>query len=288
MAKLPPADTSLEVGSSSLFEREARFYAELSSLVATKTPTCFGIIEWAGRPQGVLLEDLTDRVTVGDQIQGPSVEQVEKCLDALIPLQVNSWESAAVSTWPLYLPLPSPWLVDQYAKSWHTAKSWLAVRLSEEQIAAIDEVGAGMTAWGRYITENARCFAHQDFRVGNILFGDDELWVVDWQVPGWSTPGFDVAYLLGTSFDPELRRSVERRLVTRHGEALRAAGVDWDGERAWIDYLKMAPTVLAVNVTASEMTKKEGLGLEMFHTVIGRGSAFVADAKIMLANQGGQ
>jgi hypothetical protein len=286
VAKLPPADLSLGVGSSSLFEREARFYAELAPLVATQTPQCFGVLDWDGRPQGVLLEDLVGRANVGNQIGGASVDQVERSLDALLPLQANSWERTSMSNWPLHLKVPTPWLEEQYAKSWVEVQSWLGSRLTAEQCDVIERFGREMPEWGAYIAANSRCFAHQDFRVGNILFGEDELWVVDWQVPGWSTPGFDIAYLIGTSFDPEVRRSVERRLVERHGDSLQATGVDWDRERAWVDYLRMAPAVLAVNVSAAGMAKVEGEGAEMFHTVVGRGAQFLIEAESMLAALG--
>ena len=65
---------------------------------------------------------------------------------------------------------------------------------------------------------------HSDYRLDNMLFAaggaDRPLTVVDWQTVQLGVGPSDVAYFLGSAFEPELRRSCERDLLVRYHRAL--------------------------------------------------------------------
>jgi hypothetical protein len=61
--------------------------------------------------------------------------------------------------------------------------------------------------------------------------------VVDWQSLVLGSPLSDVAYFLGASLLPELRRPAERDLVRAYYDALQDHGVrGYAWEQCWTDY----------------------------------------------------
>ncbi len=79
--------------------------------------------------------------------------------------------------------------------------------------------------------------AHQDYRVENLMFGDDEVVVLDWQGIGRGPGMYDLAYVLGGSMEIELRRQHEVELVTAYQQQLADNGVtDYSLAQASEDY----------------------------------------------------
>ena len=77
------------------------------------------------------------------------------------------------------------------------------------------------------------------YRIDNMLFdpAGATITVVDWQTLTVGLPARDLAYFFGTSLQPQLRKSHERRLVLRYHDALRAHGVrDYPDTECWRDY----------------------------------------------------
>src|SRR5437764_1891840 len=65
---------------------------------------------------------------------------------------------------------------------------------------------------------------HSDYRLDNMLFATSgegrPLTVVDWQTVRLDIGPSDVAYFLGSAFEPERRRSCERDLLIRYHRGL--------------------------------------------------------------------
>ena len=81
---------------------------------------------------------------------------------------------------------------------------------------------------------------HQDFRVENLLFGPSgsgRVVVLDWQGVGRGPGAYDLAYILGGSMTPELRRSHEQVLLAAyHGQLVSLGVANYSLEQLWDDY----------------------------------------------------
>ena len=97
---------------------------------------------------------------------------------------------------------------------------------------------AGATAAWLLTRPEPFSVVHGDYRLDNITFHPDgPTAAVDWQTLTLAPPARDVAYLLGTSLDPELRQGSERRLVATYHQELVARGVEgYDADRCFEDY----------------------------------------------------
>ena len=125
-------------------------------------------------------------------------------------------------------------------------------------------------AWNAPRTKN-RCFSHNDFRVDNMLFGGERIAVVDWQTSNYLGAGMDVAYFLGSAFDRDTRRAVERDLLREYHADLCARGVsEYSFDTLYDDYRHYSFAVLVVAIAATVIVKQTERGDRLFmHMVTG-------------------
>ena len=100
-----------------------------------------------------------------------------------------------------------------------------ADRLPEGAIAVGDRIAASY--WSLMTTLGSRPWTllHQDYRVENLFFGDDDVVVIDWQGLGRGPGAYDLAYELGGSMTTDDRRVHEERIVRSCYDRLVAGGV---------------------------------------------------------------
>jgi aminoglycoside phosphotransferase (APT) family kinase protein len=106
-----------------------------------------------------------------------------------------------------------------------------AAHLSPETVTVLEAFAAGIERW--FECEPPRfSVVHGDYRLDNLMFaptpdGDacDPVAAVDWQTVTIGNPGRDLAYLLGTSVEPTLRREIEGDVRQAYLARLRALGV---------------------------------------------------------------
>jgi aminoglycoside/choline kinase family phosphotransferase len=111
-------------------------------------------------------------------------------------------------------------------------------QLADEDPVTLHEVAAVLAEW-QLARPDPFSLIHGDYRLDNLLFGpdDDDVVAVDWQTAALGPPLRDVAYLLGTSLEPDQRRASEQALVEEYHHGLVAGGVDgYDVDRCWDDY----------------------------------------------------
>jgi hypothetical protein len=95
---------------------------------------------------------------------------------------------------------------------------------------------------------------------------------VDWQTVGLSLGAADVAYLIGGSLSPEVRRQSERELVEEYRQGLRAAGVEYATEDCWRDYRWGTLHGVLISVLASMMAEQTERGDDMLSLMAARHS----------------
>ena len=108
---------------------------------------------------------------------------------------------------------------------------------------------------------------HMDFRADNLMFGVNKqappLVVIDWQTASVGAASWDVAYLLGAAFQPEVRARLERDLLKQYIEEMKVAGIELKFEQVWHEYRLGALWGLLMAVGATAVAEETERGNNM-------------------------
>jgi hypothetical protein len=234
VAKIPSSDPGARmIGVAfGLYEREVRFYSELSHQAGLPAPKCyFAAYDAAAGQAVVLLEDLSEGA-FGDQVAGATPGQAEIAVDALGKFHAEWWESPRFADMPWLIPsietLRAPILM-MYEASWRPAIERLGHLFTPEMIEVIPEMGKRTMSAFDALATVPLTLGHGDYRPDNIFFGvpgsGRPLVVCDWQGPG-KAPGItDIAYFIAGSMEPDDRRAHEDELLRRYHNLLLEGGV---------------------------------------------------------------
>ena len=101
------------------------------------------------------------------------------------------------------------------------------------------------------LAEGTPTLVHGDSHIGNMLRHDDDPILIDWAMVSCAPGLRDVAYFIGNSVPPEVRREHEQQLLRRYLAALAERGVDIPYDEAWDRYrLHMVTGWIAAVATA--------------------------------------
>ena len=144
--------------------------------------------------------------------------------------------------------------------------------LDDDVVELVRLLGPKAPAWATG-TDTPRTVVHLDFRPDNFMFGESAdappLVVVDWQTAGHGFAMWDLAYLIGGSFEPAIRADVERDLLALYRDRMAAAGVDYDADTCWRDYRNGALWGVVMSVIATILAAETDRGNDML-TVMAR------------------
>jgi hypothetical protein len=285
VAKVPSADPTAAATAASIgaYEREVRFYEELAPRTTLGLPAHLGTMTVGGARTGLLLEDLTT-MSPGDQFAEPSPAVLRRAREQLVALQAPFWNAPPPDADWLHRRqgVPMSGIHDRMQRSWAVAADRIAADFDWDERAAIDRFVPAASAWAESL-DGPYTLCHHDFRMDNLLLGTpgsadpDRLVVLDWQTVGWGVPMFDVAYLLGTSLEPDTRRRVERDEVARQVDDLAAAGVEWSFAAAWEAYRRAAFAVLLMLVPPTGSVKGSERNDRMYRRLLRQGARMVLD-----------
>jgi hypothetical protein len=265
------------------YETEVAFYRDLADTVDVSRPHCyFAEVEPRTANVVVVLEDMAP-AEQGDQIAGCTIEQARLAVDEAARLHGPRWDDPTLQE--------LAWL-DRGSTSerrgtmlgvvWETFVERYRATLDPVTLDAGPQLNALLPTVRRE-APSARTPVHSDYRLDNMLFGTQEggrpLTVVDWQTVQLGLGPGDVAYFLGNAFEPELRRSCERDLVTRYHRALvDDYGVDnYPFDRCWDDYVRSSYNSLIMAVFASMIVGRTQRGDAMFMAMANRSAQMAAD-----------
>ena len=224
-----------------MFEAEVKFYRELAQQVPVGLPDVYiAEIESGTSNFVIVMEDLQPLKMV-NQSEGVDLHQAIMAVEVLATVHSVWWDRANTEEllWIPDMIGPRIAFVDGLLKQilkpfCHTFGKYLPNHGQEllEAFAgnylAINKILAKRSPW---------TLAHQDFRIENMLFGEENVIVLDWQGIGRGPGSYDLAYFLGGSLDIDLRRSHEHDIVTRYYEKLLDQGVKgYSADQLWSDY----------------------------------------------------
>ncbi|MEM7218453.1 MAG: phosphotransferase [Pseudomonadota bacterium] len=224
-----------------MFEAEVRFYRELAPRVPAGLPAIHHADINPGSAEFVIvMEDLSE-LSMVDQVAGMSPAQAAAAVRLLATVHAEWWD--AVTDGELdWIPTMNgpriefvdqllPSLLEPFLDKFAHVLSDDARRLYRAFSTCYLKLGKALAAGSPWT------LAHQDFRVDNLLFGDDSVMAIDWQGIGRGPGAYDLAYVLGGSVATATRRAHEGELLDAYFDTLRARGVrGYDRDALHEDY----------------------------------------------------
>lgn len=265
------------------YETEIAFYRDLAHTVDISRPHCHFADIRSGTADVVLVMEDIAPAEQGDQIAGCTVQQASLAVEEAARLHGPRWGDPTLGELPwLDRGDTSASIAGMLGTIWEGFVARYRAMLAPVTLEAGPQVVAlapELLASG----SSPRTPVHSDYRLDNMLFAagraDRPLTVVDWQTVQLGVGPSDVAYFLGSAFEPELRRSCERDLLIRYHRALvedyGVAGYPF--ERCWRDYVRSSYGCLLMAVFASMMVGRTDRGDAMFMAMANRSAQMAAD-----------
>ncbi len=229
-----------------LFEREARFYAEIAPTLAVRTPRCYFADFNPAIQRGLILLEDCSHYSVRSQIEDvpTTLEELGALIDVLASMnRVADDPSLASKSW---LFKPGNRGFDRFfrmiGENWSTFMASPVRDFLPREFEPMYERLAPLytdTVFQHY-PKDGLGLSHFDFRIDNVFFdesGADPIVVYDWQAVGLARGPMDLAYLLGASYSADFRRKHERWALEHYCAALEERGRnDYSLEDAQRDY----------------------------------------------------
>ena len=264
------------------YELEVIFYRDLASTVDVNCPQCF----FAGHDLqsdafALLLADQAPAAQ-GDQLGGCSPEQAALGVTELVGLHAPRWNDASLEeldlAWLNRGGMDGAGFAQLVAGLFPAFLERYADRLSPELAQSVSWLGENLTP---YLVNRPgpRTLTHNDFRLDNLLFGADQVAVVDFQTVSYGYPLADLSYFVGGSLLDEARAEHEQALVQQYYQGLIARGVELAWTDCWNWYRRYAFEGLLMAVMASMGVERTERGDEMFMVMAQRSSTHASELK---------
>ena len=257
------------------YEVEVRYYAEVAPRVAGRMPRLlFAALDPEESWFTLLLEDLAP-ATPGDEIDGCDADVAAAALGQLAALHAPCWEDPvlAATDWiDRASPEAEEFTADLVTGVFPGFLTRYGDRLEPDHRALLEAFIPRVRTWLSR-PRGPRTVVHADFRLDNLLFSPDraEPAVVDFQTVNWGCGAYDLAYFVGGSLEPGIRRATGSDLIAGYHDALCARGVrGYPLETLRTDYRREAFGGLLMAVGASMVVEQTERGDAMFVTSVRR------------------
>jgi aminoglycoside/choline kinase family phosphotransferase len=253
------------------YEVEVRFYEEIAPHLTARIPQLlFAALDPDESWFTLILEDLPD-ARPGDEIEGCDAIVAAAALGQMAALHAPCWEDprwAATGWVDRSSPEGDEFAAGLVAGVFPGFLDRYGDRLDPEHVELLTSFVPRIRAWMAR-ERGPRTVIHADFRLDNLLFTRDrpEPAVVDFQTINWGCAAYDLAYFVGGSLEPEVRRSAWSDLIAGyHGELLARGVSDYPLEALISDYRRECFGGLFMAVGASMLVKQTERGDRMFLT----------------------
>ena len=280
VAKFPSSDPVSRATGVQLqnYASEVFFYNELAPTVDVQTPKVF-TTEFDPKNHDfiIIMEDLAPGVQI-DQLDGCDATQAELALTELAKLHGPRWGDPTLAHSQILNPpmVPgAPTTGSMYEQLQPGFLERYQARLDSDQCEMVKAIGALQEA---IAYAGPQTLIHIDFRLDNMIFGGPyPLAILDWQSVKLGCALADVAYFMGTSLEPELRRAHEQHLLTHYLATLQRYEIDLNLDTCWRLYRQHAPAGLNMAVIASMIVGETPRGNDMFMVMAKRSIAMCND-----------
>jgi hypothetical protein len=168
----------------------------------------------------LVLEDVGGYAS-GDHHAGATLEQARAAVVAAAGVHGRWWNQVDQFDWvpPIDSPL-NMGLQGMFESSWPMVVDQHGEQLGAEVIARLESYLPTVSDMFASFGASSRTLTHNDFRLDNMFFDDDDLVLIDWQLLGWGDGMGDVVPFLTCNLDPALRRAHESDLVDLYRDTL--------------------------------------------------------------------
>jgi hypothetical protein len=258
------------------YYREIAFYRNLADRIGGPLAQCY-LAEY-DRAEGwftLVLEDIRDS-TQGDQIAGCGVDEARVALRELARVQAPVLGDLALGTAD-YLNQPNPLNQELLTALLPGFLERYGDRIAPEHAAVCERLVPVCDAWAAE-QRPPLGLVHGDYRLDNLLFGEETCKVVDWQTVAWGPALVDASYFVGGGLSVQDRRAHEEELLRAYHEQLVAQGVqDLSWERCWEEYRRQAFAGIVMTVAASMVVERTDRGDDMFMACLERNAQQILD-----------
>lgn len=244
VGKFPSADANARTAAfeNGTYRNEWEFYSDLVHTLSIRTPACHVARYDESAPDFVLImEDLAGS-RQGDQFAGLTVDEAALAVEQAVGMHAPRWADPTLAAFAAHRPKDDEaamMLGAVYQMLVEPFLSRLGGGLDADVIDLVHRLGPKAARWAAG-TDTPRTVVHLDYRPDNFMFGTTPdappLVIVDWQTVNRGNAMWDLAYLIGGSFEPAARADVERPLLDDYRARMRSAGVDYAHETLWRDY----------------------------------------------------
>lgn len=225
------------------YRKEVSFYRDVApdSAIAVPRPY-FAAYDEASRDFLIVMEDLGSRRMV-DQATGCTLADAEAVIDALADHHAGWWGEDRLASIPWLDAWGDPPHPEVMTGVLEQALPRFLEHFDGHLPARFHDYAHTLPGIVGYFMEQAshppRTYIHCDVRLENIFFpsAPDEppVALVDWQFGAKGRGGWDLAYFLSQSIEPDLRKSHERELLERYRTRLATKGIDYPRDELWTD-----------------------------------------------------
>ncbi len=219
---------------------EARFYAEVAPWLPVRTPAVWHTAHDAAGGYVMVLEDLT---AIG--ATQPTQEEPDSAAFAGQVMDLFASCHAALHDSPRFTAGGDLAWIEEHGRGYGAGAAVDFIRLGVETIGdgmppVFHELAELFTANADRIAEllaqGTPTLVHGDSHIGNMLRHDNAPVLIDWAMVSCAPGIRDVAYFVGNSVPPEVRREHEQDLLRRYLAALAEHGVELSYAEAWDRY----------------------------------------------------
>lgn len=254
------------------YEREVKFYSELSEKFPIKLPKLFHA-EYGTESNLMLMEDLT-YLTPGDQVKGMKQELVLTTLESLAKVHAAYWNNPILNNLK-WMPT-SNYIDENYNDNWNSFVELCGYFIDPDGIKIGESLRPNISWLFEEIASRPKTLTHDDMKADNLLFGevgtDEAVVLLDWQFAIRSMGATDVARLIGGSELPTERKGKQFEALRFWYDKLLEEGVtNYNWEEAQRDFKLGALCCLTFPVHFHKgIVRAEGRALEYVKALYSR------------------
>ena len=208
--------------------REVRFYEFLAKSINVKTPKAYYVEYNPENERVILLLEYMDGWYNPDQIKGATEKEIEVAINGLIPISTQFWGTIQEIDWVPNMKVDymlriiddmrdySPEFLNRFSRIMNGSRK-----------ANLNKIVEFYPNFPDLFTRGTLTLNHWDYRVENLFFTPevDDITVIDWQLMMAHLPGWDLAYLLFTNIEVDLRRKIYTSCCRQYLDGLSKEGI---------------------------------------------------------------
>ncbi len=288
VTKFPSQDrqAALTAFGNGAYLKECTFYRTIAPTVRVRSPRTYAVLYNADLPDFVIVMEDAAGCKQGDQLVGLTTDQAALAAAEAVELHAPRWGDPALPALLGVADVPTQVAGFEmiYNMTLGPFLDRLGPRLDPEVVDVITRF-AGFTKEWITASTTPHTVVHMDYRPDNLLFGVDPgappLVVVDWQTASVGSAMNDIAYLVGGSFLPDARASVEHDLVEHYRARLISRGIAYDADTCWRDYRLGTLWGIALTVIATVLAAETERGNDMLTAMAQRHGRHAIDLQAL-------